>query len=178
MRLLLFVGLALCVLIAVAPSTMAGKADPQIEKEVKEFLDRHAKAYESKDIAGIMALIAPDEDVIFIDADSEKPVIGPAEIKAAYEREFSQIKSATLKYTSTWIGGKGDAAWFSAQCEVSVDIGDEKITLPAHWSGVLEKRDGKWLLVQSHLSFPMPEPLPEEESKPEGKPGEKTGEKK
>jgi len=50
--------------------------------------------------------------------------------------------------------------------------------LPAHWSGVLEKRDGKWLLVQSHLSFPMPEPPPDEEPKPEAKPGEKPGEKK
>jgi ketosteroid isomerase-like protein len=173
MRLLRYLGLALCVLIAVAPATMAGKADPKIEKAVKEFLDRHAKAYESKDVAGIMALIAPDEDVILIDADSEKPVIGPAAIKAAYESEFSQIKSAKLTYTSTWIGGKGDAAWFSAQCEVSVDTGEDKITLPAHWSGVLEKRDGKWLLVQAHLSFPMPEPQPEEEGKPETKPGEK-----
>ena len=166
MRLLSCIGLVLCVLIVAAPLTMAGKADPQMEKEVTEFLDSHAKAYEGKDIAGIMALIAPDKDVILIDADSEKPVIGPAEIKAAYEREFAQIKSAKLKYTSTWIGGKGDAAWFSAQCEVSVDTGEEKITLPAHWSGVLEKRNGKWLLVQSHLSFPMPEPLPEEEAKP------------
>jgi ketosteroid isomerase-like protein len=166
MLLIRVMALSLCVLVAAVPSVMAGKADPQIEKAVKEFLDRHAKAYESKDVAGIMALIAADEDVVFIDADSEKPVMGPAAIKAAYEREFSQIKSATLKYTSTWIGGKGDAAWFSAQCAVSVDTGEEKITLPAHWSGVLEKRDGKWLLVQSHLSFPMPEPPPEEEMKP------------
>lgn len=178
MRLTRFVGLVLCVLIAAAPPVMAGKADPQIEKEVKEFLDRHAKAYESKDLAAVMALIAPDEDVVFVDGDSEKPVIGPAAIKAAYEREFSQIKSATLKYTSTWIGGKGDTAWFSAQCAVTVDTGEEKIALPAHWSGVLEKRDGKWLLVQSHLSFPMPEPPPDEEPKPEAKPGEKPGEKK
>ena len=173
MRLLRFLGLALCVLIAAAPTTTAGKADPKIEKAVKEFLDRHAKAYESKDVAGIMALIAPDEDVILIDADSEKPVIGPDAIKAAYESEFSQIKSAKLKYTSTWIGGKADAAWFSAQCEVSVDTGEDKITLPAHWSGVLEKRDDKWLLVQAHLSFPMPEPPPDEMTKPETKPGEK-----
>jgi uncharacterized protein (TIGR02246 family) len=173
MRLMRVIGLVLCVLIAAVPPAMAGKADPQIEKEVKGFLDRHAKAYEAKDLAAIMALIAPDEDVVFIDGDSEKPVLGPAAIKTAYEREFAQIKSATLKYTSTWIGGKGDAAWFSVQCAVSVDTGEEKITLPAHWSGVLEKRDGKWLLVQSHLSFPMPEPPQEEEPKPGAKPGEK-----
>ena len=177
MRFVRCIGLVICVLIVAVSPAMAGKADPQIEKEVKEFLDSHAKAYESKDLAGLMALIAPDADVVFIDGDSEKPVLGQAAIKTAYEREFSQIKSASVKYTSTWIGSKGDVAWFAAQCAVSVDTGEDKITLPAHWSGVLEKRDGKWLLVQSHLSFPMPEP-PEEEPMPQAKPGDKPGGKK
>ncbi|MBI4965868.1 MAG: nuclear transport factor 2 family protein [Desulfomonile tiedjei] len=173
MRLTNCVGLALCVLMAAFSPVIAGKADPQIEKEVKEYLDLSAKAYESKDVAGTMALIAPDAEVVFIDGDSEKPVVGQAAIKAAYEQEFGQIKGASIKYTSTLVGAKGDVAWFAAQCAVSVDTGEEKVTLPAHWTGVLEKRDGKWLLVQSHLSFPMPEPPQEEEPKPEAKPGEK-----
>ena len=44
-----------------------------------------------------------------------------------------------------------------------MDLGDEKLDLPARWSGVLEKRGGKWLLVQSHFSFSDLEP---EEVKP------------
>jgi hypothetical protein len=38
-----------------------------------------------------------------------------------------------------------------------VVIDKEKTTVPAQWSGVLEKRGGKWLIVQSHFSFPIEE---------------------
>jgi hypothetical protein len=50
-----------------------------------------------------------------------------------------------------------------------VDLGDEKFNLPARWSGLLEKRQGKWLLIQSHYAVVEPEPeLEAEPEKPKG----------
>jgi ketosteroid isomerase-like protein len=171
--------LALVLVFAVMLSgaALAGKADPQTEKEIKDFLDRYSKAYEKKDVEAIMVLIAPDSDVAFVDSDSERPVQGPALIKSAYEREFAQVKSASIKFPWVAVGSKGDVAWITAQCQAEVDTGEGKMTVPAHWTAVLEKRDGKWLLVQSHLSFPFPEGSEGPPEPPSGKQPEPKGKK-
>jgi ketosteroid isomerase-like protein len=174
MRLKQVLGLILVILVACTGLALAGKADPQTEKDIKDFLDRYSKAYEKKDVEATMILIAPDAEVVFVDSDSERPVVGPALIKAAYEREFAQVKSASIKFPWVSVGSKGDVAWFTAQCQADVDTGEGKMSVPAHWSAVLEKRDGKWLLVQSHLSFPFPEgtdspPEPQAGKQPEPK---------
>jgi ketosteroid isomerase-like protein len=49
----------------------------------------------------------------------------------------------------------GDVAWFYCRCD---DINEWK-GQPANWenvrwTGVLEKRDGRWRIVQQHFSFP------------------------
>lgn len=169
-------GLVLVFAVVFAGAALAGKADPQTEKEVKDFLDRYSKAYGNKDVEAIMLLIAPDSDVAFVDSDSERPVQGPALIKSAYEREFSQVKAASIKFPWVSVGSKGDVAWVTAQCLADVDTGEGRMTVPAHWTAVLEKRNGKWLLVQSHLSFPFPEgsdgpaePAPAQQPEPKGK---------
>jgi uncharacterized protein (TIGR02246 family) len=170
-------GLVLVFAVVFAGSALAGKADPQTEKEIKDFLDRYSQAYAKKDVGAIMVLIAPDADVAFVDSDSERPVQGADAIKSAYEREFAQVKSASIKFPWVAVGSKGDVAWVTAQCQAEVDTGEGKMTVPAHWTAVLEKRDGKWLLVQSHLSFPFPEgtdgPEPAAEKKPEQPKGKK-----
>jgi len=169
-------GLILVMLVAFAGITWAGKADPQTEKEVKEFLEGYSKAYAQKDVAAIMAMIGQDADVSFVDSDSERPVQGPDLIKAAYEREFGQVKSAAIKFPWVAVSSKGDVAWFTAQCVAEVETREGKMTVPANWTGVLEKRGGKWLLMQSHLSFPFPEssegppePPAAKEPEPKGK---------
>jgi ketosteroid isomerase-like protein len=52
------------------------------------------------------------------------------------------------------VAKSGDAAWWSGMLN---DLGewDGKPTgwKDTRWSGVLEKRDGKWLIVQMHFSF-------------------------
>lgn len=163
-----FVALA-ALLVFIGVSTVFAKAsDPQIEKEVKEFLDKYAVAYEKKDLTAIMAMIAPDADVVFVDPGPKGLYKGTEQIKKSYENDFSQFKSMSTKYTGVMIGGKGDLAWFVAESMSAVDMGEEKFNVPARWSGLLEKRDGKWLLIQSHFSVVEPdmEPEPEAEKKP------------
>ena len=42
-------------------------------------------------------------------------------------------------------------AYFNALVEDLVKSLD-KFNVPARWTGLLEKRQGKWLLIQSHFS--------------------------
>lgn len=136
---------------------LALAADPGVEKEVKALLDTYATAFEKKDVAAVMSLFAPDTNVAFVDSDTELPFSGSDKIREAYTRDFSHMESATLKYSGTIVGSKGDMAWFATAIRASVVVDGEKMTVPAQWSAVLEKRGGKWLIVQSHFSFPAAE---------------------
>ncbi|MBI5251679.1 MAG: nuclear transport factor 2 family protein [Desulfomonile tiedjei] len=158
---------ALLILIAVSTASAKG-ADPQTETEVKAFLDNYALAYEKKDFAAITAMIAPDADVVFVDPGPKGRYVGPEQIKKSYENDFTQFKSLSTKYTWISVGAKGDLAWFTAESISAVDMGEEKLNVPARWTGLLEKRQGKWVLIQSHFSVVEPEmePEPEPEKKP------------
>jgi ketosteroid isomerase-like protein len=157
MKKMSLVGLVLVLLVAFPLQGLVMAADPAVEKEVKAVLDAYATAFEKKDVNGIMALIAPDSNAVFIDSDVVLPFSGLEKIKGIYTRDFSQMESGTLTYAATSISSKGDVAWFATAVNASVVIDKEKSTVPAQWSGVLEKRGGKWLIVQSHFSFPVEE---------------------
>jgi hypothetical protein len=48
----------------------------------------------------------------------------------------------------------GDVAWYSAILDDCMEWEGKPFCLKdTRWTGVLEKRDGKWLIVQMHFSF-------------------------
>ncbi|HMK35827.1 MAG TPA: nuclear transport factor 2 family protein [Desulfomonilaceae bacterium] len=151
-----FVGLLVILLVAFATQG-AIAADPAVEREVKAVLDAYASAFGKKDVSAIMALIAPDQNVVFIDSEVELPFSGMEKIKESYTRDFSRMESGSLTYSNTSVGSKGDVAWFATGITATVVVDKESMSVPAQWSGVLEKRGGKWLIVQSHFSFPAPD---------------------
>jgi len=133
---------------------MCVKADATTEQEIKDFLSQYEAAYEKKDLDAIMKLIAPGANVVFFEADETGRYVGADQIKAAYENSLKQVKSIKGEYKWTSVGSKGDVAWFATEVLFSVDTGEDKVMQPGKWTGVLEKKDGKWLLIQSHFSFP------------------------
>jgi ketosteroid isomerase-like protein len=155
MKKMSLVGLVLVLLVTSPLQGLVMAADPAVEKEVKGVLDAYAAAFEKKDVDAIMALIAPDSTAVFIDSDAALPFSGLDKAKEIYKRDFSQMESGALTYSATSIGSKGDVAWFATGVSATVVIDKEKSTVPAQWSGVMEKRAGKWLIVQSHFSFPI-----------------------
>lgn len=153
---------AVIVVMVVAATVMAvspcigGEAAPTTEARIREILELHARACEKKDVNAIMAMFAPDPNIVAIGTAQDERLVGPARIRAAYERDFARVISAKLNYTWMTVGSKGDVAWFAAEMVAGVDTGTERIIAPARWTGVLEKRDGKWLFVLSHFSLPIP----------------------
>lgn len=149
--------MVLCIVLALAVAASAGEAGiaSQTENEVKDFLARQIQAFAKKDLNALMSMLAPDASVVMLGNGPDERWVGPAEIKKAYENQMAQYKSETIKLVRTSIGAEQNIAWFATQAlvdEVKEPTG--KATLRINWSGVLQKRDGKWLLVQSHFSFP------------------------
>lgn len=148
------------VMTAIGAATFA-LADSKTEQEVKDFLTQYEAAYEKKDLGALMNLTAPGPGVVFFEADEKGRYLGADQIKADYENVLKQVKSIKGEYKWTSVGSKGDLAWFATEVQLNVDTGKEKYTKTGQWTGVLEKNDGKWLLLQSHFSFPEQGP-PEE----------------
>jgi ketosteroid isomerase-like protein len=137
-------------------------ADAKTDQEVKDFLAQYVAAYEKKDLGAIMKMIAPEADVVFFEADEKGRYVGADQIKSAYENSLKQVKAIKGEYKWTSVGSKGDVAWFATEVMFDVDTGQDKFKQLGRWTGVLEKKNGKWMLVQSHFSFPDQEEGPPE----------------
>ena len=153
--------LLLVLIVTAAGAITFVQADAKTDQEVKDFLTQYEAAYEKKDLGALMKLIAPGAEVVFFEADEKGRYVGPDQIKAAYENSLKQVKSIKGEYKWTSVGSKGDVAWFATEVLFNVDTGEDKFKQLGRWTGVLEKKDGKWLLLQSHFSFPEQDGPPE-----------------
>lgn len=131
------------------------KIDEKNKKEVIDVMNRYASASEAKDVDGIMSLFPSDDNnIIIYGSGADEKRIGPEEIRAQMERDFSQADSMALIYDWYSVEGTDNVAWFSADVTVSATVSGKKMTLPARFTTVLEKRNDKWLMVQGHFSIP------------------------
>jgi ketosteroid isomerase-like protein len=160
-RKILSMMLSLALITTAAGMITFALADAKTDQEIKDFLTQYGTAYEKKDVGGLMKLIVPGAKVVFFEADEKGRYVGADQVKTAYENSLKQVKSMKAEYKWTSVGSKGDVGWFATEVLFSVDTGTDKFKQLGRWTGVLEKKDGKWGLVQSHFSFPPEEGPPE-----------------
>jgi ketosteroid isomerase-like protein len=110
----------------------------------------------TKDRPLLERIIAQDADLVIVNPDSTW-VVG----WEAFARNFAFWMDDRFKATSfdvrdlrVTFSRRGDVAWFSAMLD---DLGEwnGKPTgwKDTRWTGVLEKRAGRWIIVQMHFSF-------------------------
>ena len=87
------------------------KADAQTEAAVKDVLDRFAENDAKRDLEGVMALFAPDPDVVMYGTGADEKRVGPAEIRAQVERDWSQSEATSITYGWISVSSAGSAAW-------------------------------------------------------------------
>ena len=130
------------------------KADAQTEAAVKAVLDSFAENYAKRDLEGVMALFAPDSDVVMYGTGADEKRVGPAEIRAQVERDWSQSEATSITYGWVSVSSAGSAAWLAPDISFKAKVGGEELTLEGRLTNVLENRGGKWLMVQGHFSLP------------------------
>lgn len=131
------------------------KANAKTEAAVLTVLNKFAEGYVKRDVDGILALFAPDPDVIIFGTGADEKRVGLTEIRTQVERDFSQSDSATLTYEWTSISAAGSVAWVAADAAMKVRIAGQEIALSGRLTVVLENRAEKWLIVHVHFSMPF-----------------------
>ena len=100
--------------------------------------------------------MAHDEDLFILWTDSKSVTAGWKEYVRLFDTWMDPRWKATLtevRDLRVHLSRSGDVAWYSAMLDDLSDW-DGKPTgaRDIRWTGVLEKRDGRWVVVQMHGS--------------------------
>jgi ketosteroid isomerase-like protein len=114
--------------------------------------------YPEKNRERLYATIARDPSFFIFHPDSKSTIVGFDAFQNMTEKVFMnpafEAKGSDIRDLRVSLSRSGDVAWFSAILD---DFGESNgkpyAWLNTRWTGVLEKREGKWLIVQMHFSF-------------------------
>jgi ketosteroid isomerase-like protein len=134
-------------------------ASPDPERaEIRKAIEASITWALNKDKALLFSSVAQD-DGFFIQNPDASSVVGFEAFRTLVERVFMNPKfkaiSSEFRDVQIHLSRGGDVAWFSAV----LDDRGEWDGKPAGWinaryTGVLEKREGRWVITQQHFSFP------------------------
>ncbi|MFC1725294.1 nuclear transport factor 2 family protein [candidate division KSB1 bacterium] len=152
--------IVLVLIISIAGCKNSPKIDVESEKkEIKTAIEASIGWALDKDFNLLYSIMAQDDNFFIFHPDSASTITGFEPFKKMAETLFKNPKfKATdfkVKQLRMNISNSGDVSWFSAY----LDDHAEWDGRPAgwdnvRWTGVLEKRGGKWVIVQMHFSFP------------------------
>jgi ketosteroid isomerase-like protein len=113
-------------------------------------------ANEARSMADLERLVSKDTDMVGYSIGGRK-YVGWNELKHEMQQEFETVTHLEIPVKELRVWERGDLAWYTAEIEYirSEGAGEEtrKMQLPLRESGVLERRHGRWLLVQWHESL-------------------------
>lgn len=113
----------------------------------------------TKDVDRLFSIMAQDDDLFIFHPDSKSTIVGFEAFRKLGERvwmkdEFKATDFAVKELRLTF-AGLGNAAWFSCLLDDHAEWNGQPIGWDnCRWTGTLEKRGGKWVIVQMHFSFP------------------------
>jgi len=124
---------------------------------IENVLDKYIVANETQNFELIQEIWAPNADIILYGTDSDERLMGWINIKNAIKEQFSHITDTYISASDQFIklNCTGNTAWFAETLNYNFVYSDKAQSYEGlRFTGVLEKMDGEWKLVQAHLSLP------------------------
>ncbi len=134
--------------------------DPELERQlVSEVIHNSICWAMTKDTLKLYGSMVQDTTLFIFHPDSASTVKDFEVIRRTAERiwldDRFKATECNIKDLRIQLSQGGDVAWYSCFLD---DIGEwdgQAIGwYNVRWTGVLEKRDNKWLVMQMHFSFP------------------------
>jgi len=143
-------------------SCNSGYEKPQVDLEaeigkIETVLEQYVVANEEQDFNLISKIWKADEDIIMIGTDSDERLIGWNHIQKAIQNQFSSFQSTFISVSDQIIriNETGNTAWFVEHLNYNFIYKEEAMSFTGiRFTGVMEKKDNVWMLVQGHLSIP------------------------
>lgn len=156
MRKVILISFGFIILFGEVPS-FASNDGGDDDKAIRQTIDDNIGWFKTKDFDLLFRTI-PDDSTFFIFHPDSKSTIRSREEFLKFAEFF---QNPDLKYAGHEIrelnvqrSRSGEVAWFSAILEDCSEFkGRKGCWKDCRWTGVLEKREGRWVIVQMHFSF-------------------------
>ncbi|MFO8128809.1 MAG: nuclear transport factor 2 family protein [Bacteroidales bacterium] len=124
---------------------------------IRTVLEKYEIANEDEDFSIIEEIWADDDAIILIGTERDEKLVGWEEIRKAVRNQHRNFENTLISITEQMINinETANTAWFSEELSYNFIYEGEAMSYEGiRFTGVLEKIDGKWKLVQGHLSMP------------------------
>ena len=127
------------------------RADPQTEAAIFDAVDAFLDHLANRRLDETLRAFASDADVALYGSEISEVMIGQAELRRFFERIYARARGPRFTLAERRASASGNVAWFTSAAQVQ--IGD-LILSSYRLTGVLERRDGRWLWVLFNGSEP------------------------
>jgi ketosteroid isomerase-like protein len=152
------IALATSLLLAPAAAFASSHTEMDHTAGAKAVVDQFNKIFESEDMAAFDRIFAHDADAVSFGTDAAERFVGYEALKKSVAEQFASFEGSKLTVRDEVVKASrgGDAAWFSEVVDWDTKAGGQPVSLKGcRFTGVLEKRDGAWQVVQFHASMPV-----------------------
>ena len=116
------------------------------------------ESFETENMDLLSKLIAHDPDIIVFGTDAAERWVGYEPLAESMKKQFESFEEA--KYTSRErvikVNKSGEVAWWSELLDMRGKAQGQPFAMEGlRMTGVCEKRDGNWVVVQLHFSVPV-----------------------
>ena len=136
------------------------KIDTELEKQMVDKAVHNAICWAmTKDTATLFNTFVPDSTLFIFSPDSASTLRGIKAIQDLADNVWMTDRfkalECNIRELRIQLSQNGDVAWYSCYLDdISEWDGEKSGWRNVRWTGVLEKRQGKWLIMQMHFSFP------------------------
>ena len=141
--------------------TVTREFDPELEKTIVDQVIHNAICWAmTKDTAALFNTFVPDSTLFIFSPDSASTLTGFKTIRYLADNvwmtDHFKAVECNVKNLRIQFSKGGDVAWYSCYLDdISEWDGQKSGWLNVRWTGVLEKKEGKWLIMQMHFSYPL-----------------------
>ena len=125
---------------------------------IEAVLNKVVEASKKGNIEMFSEAIAHDKDLVCLGTARTENLKGWEQLKETMVKQFNILENTdiTVNERTIKIHDSGKVAWFSENLDFQFTMKEKPYTYKGvRQTGVLEKRDGKWLIVQLHMSVPL-----------------------
>ncbi len=134
------------------------KATIEEERDsIENILEKYILGNENENFDLIEEIWSPADDIILYGTDTDERLVGWPEIQSAIKAQFDDISDTYISASNQVIkfNSTGNTAWFAETLNYNyIYNGKAHKYEGLRFTGVVEKMNGTWKLVQAHLSVP------------------------
>jgi SnoaL-like domain len=136
-----------------APAAMSIAADDTgLETTVRALVRANAE----KDLPTMSRLMAHDADITSYTIGGRK-YVGWPDLERDIKEEFAKVAALDLPISELKVWSRGDVGWYTMELDYVRILGQgpdqQRAVLPLRETGVLERRNGQWVLLSWHESL-------------------------